>query len=100
MTIRTLVTIIVGPLGELPQFPALTLEWDEAEDGDIEEEFFDSHGFRMALGLREGMHLEAFARDSTEEEKRAWQSAYDAWEEENGPKPPRLFINDLLPRRH
>jgi hypothetical protein len=58
MTIRTLVTVFVGPLGKFPQIPAFILEWDEFEDGDIAD-FFDDFFFKYALGAREAFEARA-----------------------------------------
>ena len=53
---KQLVTVVVGPPGKPPRTPAIVVEWDEPEDGAIDE-LLRSFLFRYALGAPEGNHL-------------------------------------------
>jgi hypothetical protein len=94
---RQLMTIMIGPSGEPPSVPALVVEWDELEYGDINE-LVSSYLFRLALGIPEGSTFESEARAANEEERRAWQAAFDRRLEEG--EEPVLFMHDLRQARH
>jgi hypothetical protein len=93
MTIRDkLITIIVCADGKHPAYPAVTVDWDDLKDGNIET-FLDSDLFQHALGDDD---IEVIVRDASDEEKRAWQVGYDAYVGSVGDVP-EFYVHDLRP---
>jgi hypothetical protein len=95
---KQLVTVVADPPGKPPKTPAIVVDWDELEDGGIDE-LIRSFLFRYALGVPEGKSFESIARPASEEERWAWRAARDAQIEKEG-EAPRLFMHDLRPTRH
>jgi hypothetical protein len=99
--------------------PALVVNWDETDDGDIEE-LINSRLFLYAIGTSsEDIERHLAARDSGDEakalwraaqsvftwreadneERAAWQKAYDEACELGDDKPP-IYFHDLRPSAH